>query len=1390
MDAGKAVVLAIVFLLSAIAPAITVEGANDARTDTDTGYLSEKWHAGIGTGTGALNSIKSADIDADGEDELIFGNSQGFVHVMDWNASANAFTEIFQSVDMGGPVKGMAIAQIDEDEQLEIAIGYNWNADSGKVKIIDGISLLAEANWSSGISWSHTQWTEGWPYGLAMGDLDGDERAELAMSADRGFLWVVDTKTPEIYVGRDVTSDEAEWYMDVGSKTSGGTLENTWGLTFGQFDDDEAIEVAVGSKEGWVGVFDGVTQELQWKYDMDGSSGADSLCYSMISADLNGNDIDELIVPQQNKITVFIDGDRDARVDDSDINSGYGLASANLFGNSNEELVVADGSGNIRIMSLAGSSLTTHQEWYGGYPMNTGAGVTIAMNGPDKPWIIHGSDSGVLVGWEVTSQSEHSMVWKSEADSNGGQKVYSLEGGKNYAIAMGNIDDDDNLEVLVGSNSGKIFAFDGKTYETDWVSPVLDRPPIGIAIGDLNNDGDNEIAVSTGVLGEPKGEDGDGAEGYLYIFERSGSNIVEAYQSGNIDTALGITISELDGSTYPEIGIASGYLEIESATAGTTSLHGNVRVYGYGGSSYSEEWESNDLGQIVGGIDSGDPDGDGTNELVVGTGGDDREGEEESGEVRVYERMGGTYSVDGSVIDTGRYYAYGIGVGDVDNDGDEEILVGTGEKGESKPKLAVYDGDSHSVEYSKSVDSSSVWGVKTGDFDSDGFAELIYGTSGGEIFIYDGETEDFEAKTSALSGNAGHYGGIAIGNVDNDGPMEMAIGSLAYFWLFTTEGQTDKPDLAIEGVDITYTPENPNEDEDIIFNLTIKNYGGADTSKWRVKVYDGDPDADGTKITEFSCDATETGQREGCKTLSQGESASFEITWYGIQTTPGYHEIYGQAEDSNQPRQETRFSNNKDFTTIEIEEIPNDRPIIDASLESSVVWVDESVRVNAGDSYDNETTGGAEDNADSVADLEYRYYSSENGWTSWIDDYTWDFSFSNPGNKEIKVMVRDERRKESTEKILSVEVKANTQPVAIISSNITDVPAGGFVTFDVTQSYDPDDRAELEYRFSFGDGVYSDWVSEGETVRLYRNAFFNGPNGGTLKTGSGEEVLRDRFGIIRFFKLYNGELLESKDSGVTGNGYNYSLPEGAEERTYMAQIMAREISETGDNEEILASTWSDSLEIRVYLAANIPPIADANAAIFIGSTATSPWSDVIKSGKTGDTVAFSADGSTDPDGDDTLLEYQWRLIGPSGADISLLGDKYSKTFERTLNEPGQYIAILTVIDSRGGEDTHNVDVSISDSGGTGRGDESEVEGYSTTVLIGGALMGVGGLIGGAIALRRMGGDSDFDEDFEDVTPGPIELQCPSCGGLISITTAQRPIQIGCPICASQFVLRE
>ena len=1379
MKSVKVLALAMLFLLTTMVPLVTVEAANEERRDTDKGYISEQWRAGLGTGLGALNSIKSADIDNDGEDELVFGNAQGFVHILEWDSENNGWSDNFHTIDMGGAVKGMEIAQIDDDPQLEIAVGYNWVSDVGKVKIIDGQTLLAETNWSSGVSWSHGQWTAGWPYGLAMGDLDGDDESEIAMGDDRGFLWVVETNTPEIYVGRDITPDEAEWYVDVSAKVGKGVAD-AWGVTFGQFDDDEAMEVAVGTKEGWVAIFDGETEEMQWKKDMDNNDEADSLCYSLIAADLDGDDIDELIVPQQNKMTVFIDGDKDNFVEDNTIKSGYGLVNSDLFGSSNEELVVADGNGKIRIMGLAGSSLTTYQEWSTGYPMNTGAGITVSTNGHSDPWLVHGSDSGMVVAWEISSQTEREEIWSTNSESNE-NNLYSIEGGGAYGVAIGNVDNDDNLEMLVGSASGRVYVYDGVTYETDWVSPVLEKNIMGIAVGDLNNDGDNDIAISTGNPGEPQVE-GEGGEGYLYVFEGTGTSFTQAYQSPNIDAALGLTIAELDGSTYPEIGVATGYVEVIDPTAGTSELHGNVRVYGYSGSSYGSEWSSNDLGEIVGGIASGDLGGS-NDYLVVGTSGDSRNDNQVSGEVIVYKRSGGTYTTDGTTIDSERYRPYGIAVGDVDNDGEAEIAVGTGDFGDSKPTVTVYEGSSHSIEYTKTVDTSSVWGVAIDDFDSDGFVELIYGTSGGEVFLYDGETEDFESKTSALSGKAGHYGGIAVGNLDDEGPKEMLIGSEVYLWLFTTEGQTDKPDLAIEGIDITYSPENPDEDEDIVIDVIIHNYGGVDAVDWRVKLYDGDPDAGGKKITEYSSDEDDV-------ITASGGNISIQRTWYGVSTTPGYHELYAVAEDTSQPRQETRFSNNKDFTTIEIEEIPNDRPVIVATVDTDLLWIDEPVRVNAGQSYDTETTDGEPDNSDGDADLTYRYYT-ENGWTSWVADYTWDMSFSSPGEKEILVAARDERSKESEEYSITVEVKANTQPTAVLLTNLStpaELPDGGFVTFDVSQSFDPDEKSDLEYRFSFGDGVYSDWVADGQTVRLYRNAFFTGTNGGELQLDSGEEVLRNNFGIIRVFRLIDSQLYEIIDSQNTGRGYNYSLPENTEEKIFYAQLMAREISDTGDD-DILASTWSDPVQIKVFMPENILPIAMAQAGIFIEGQGI--FSDRVDYAKTGDQVTYTATESTDPDGDDSALTYSWRILDSRGSEINLLGDKTMKSFKRTYNEPGTYTAILTVTDVRGGVSTWQAVVIVT--AGAGYGDSVEESGIPTNTLIGGAALGVLVLFGGARALSSMrGGGDEFDDMFEEetVAPGPLELQCPSCGGLISITTTQRPIQVGCPMCQSQFVIRE
>ena len=94
--------------------------------------------------------------------------------------------------------------------------------------------------------------------------------------------------------------------------------------------------------------------------------------------------------------------------------------------------------------------------------MNTGAGITVSTNGHSDPWLIHGSDSGMVVAWEITSQTDHDEVWSTNSDSNE-NNLYSIEGGGAYGVAIGNIDNDDTLEMLVGSSSGRVYAYDGVT---------------------------------------------------------------------------------------------------------------------------------------------------------------------------------------------------------------------------------------------------------------------------------------------------------------------------------------------------------------------------------------------------------------------------------------------------------------------------------------------------------------------------------------------------------------------------------------------------------------------------------------------------------------------------------------------------------------------------------------------------------------------------------------------------------------------------------------------------------------------------------------------------------------------------------------------------------------
>ena len=141
-------------------------------------------------------------------------------------------------------------------------------------------------------------------------------------------------------------------------------------------------------------------------------------------------------------------------------------------------------------------------------------------------------------------------------------------------------------------------------------------------------------------------------------------------------------------------------------------------------------------------------------------------------------------------------------------------------------------------------------------------------------------------------------------------------------------------------------------------------------------------------------------------------------------------------------------------------------------------------------------------------------------------------------------------------------------------------------------------------------------------------------------------------------------------------GYNYTLPGLEEIKTYSAKVMAREVPEALAEEEGLASPWSDEVLITVERPANEKPIAVAKIGVYIAEKEGWSYFDIISNEallpRTGDEIRFTADESSDPDGDDTALSFSWRLTDYRGDDVNLMNDKQERTFSRIFNEPVSY----------------------------------------------------------------------------------------------------------------------
>jgi len=331
---------------------------------------------------------------------------------------------------------------------------------------------------------------------------------------------------------------------------------------------------------------------------------------------------------------------------------------------------------------------------------------------------------------------------------------------------------------------------------------------------------------------------------------------------------------------------------------------------------------------------------------------------------------------------------------------------------------------------------------------------------------------------------------------------------------------------------------------------------------------------------------------------------------------------------------------------------------------------------------------------DKPEDASFILLEQSAGYKRYLFNWTPDYDDSGVYNLHLKV----DDGKESTETMIFIQVlNKNRAPVAVMNISKTNAYVNEAITFDASQSHDPDND-ELTYLWDFGDGTTSNdkimthnydtagtytvtlTVSDGElsdskSETITINSFPNhkpliGVNFGNYKTVRENEKLE--FGISILDP--DGDDINVSFSGVPENAqitlmnqsqgckkylFNWT-PDYDDSGIYTIKINATDGKETAE----------ETVTIEV-IDQNRPP----KAIINVSKT----------NAKVGEEITFNASQSYDPDNDE--LTYLWDFGDGTTSNEKVTTHAY--------NVPGTYLVQLTVSD---GEYTDSTSISITITG--------------------------------------------------------------------------------------------
>jgi hypothetical protein len=395
--------------------------------------------------------------------------------------------------------------------------------------------------------------------------------------------------------------------------------------------------------------------------------------------------------------------------------------------------------------------------------------VSVDLDGDGDPDLITGSDSHAgyeLVAWE-NDGSPFEAGWSPH-------NIGDLS--TVFGIAVGDIDNDDDIDIVSGQDSAPrllVWENDGTPFVGSWTSQSIGTPPArveDVAVGDLDNDGDLDVVTGTSSGGGSPSNDYK-----VMAWENDGSPFTDTWTPNDVYTVTylvhAVAVGDLDNDGWPDIVAGIHHATAvgdgnNPAPPETWYPNYELRAYQNDGTPFTGAWPQTNVGR--------DP--------------------------------------ETATFASGRYHGYwgapvySVALADLDNDGDLDIASGEDIVGDYQIKVWENDGtpfDGQPEEEHWTWQPTAVWvghpspwmastvyDVKTGDTNSDGYVDLA--TASGEFYetvVWENDGHPFGTvitDTTWIRNNMGQYtseGALAVaaGDFDKDGYLDIAHGSGDYW---------------------------------------------------------------------------------------------------------------------------------------------------------------------------------------------------------------------------------------------------------------------------------------------------------------------------------------------------------------------------------------------------------------------------------------------------------------------------------------------------------------------------------------------------------------------------------------------------------------------------------